>query len=400
MFYRLADGVNPSSQPTLRAIWASLFIVSLPMGILEFMMPIYGDDMGATAWQIGLMYSAFWLMSVLVRPLAGRLLDRYGRRPFYLGGVVTYALAMAAFLFAHNPTLLMLGRGVQGMGAALLWLSARTVMADLASEDARARLQGTIDQFGAQGAIVGALIGLTVFQAFGLEIGWMWLFLGYALADGVALLVAARGLSETLPAAADPQAGPDPQRIRLTRAWLVLLAATAAVTAGWTMVMPILVLYLKQKFHTEVWVLAAAYLPAALVWALLPGHMGRLSDRVGRKPLMVGGLALAGVASLLIPMAGGLVVLAGLWVLEELAYTASEPAEGAMVADLSGGDERGRGYGLYTLAIGVGATIGPPLGGWLYDACSPVAPFIANAVMLLACALVVLVLLPESRPPA
>jgi len=52
------------------------------------------------------------------------------------------------------------------------------------------------------------------------------------------------------------------------------------------------------------------------------------------------------------------------------------------VADLTGGDQRGRAYGLYTLAAGLGAALGPLLGGWLYEAIGPHAPFFANGIVL------------------
>jgi MFS family permease len=57
------------------------------------------------------------------------------------------------------------------------------------------------------------------------------------------------------------------------------------------------------------------------------------------------------------------------------------------VADLTGGDQRGRAYGLYTLAAGLGATVGPLVGGWLYEALGPQAPFYANGMVLALCTL-------------
>jgi MFS family permease len=63
------------------------------------------------------------------------------------------------------------------------------------------------------------------------------------------------------------------------------------------------------------------------------------------------------------------------------------------VADLTGDDQRGRAYGLYALAGGLGATMGPLAGGWLYDRVSPAAAFYANGIVLALSVLVLWALL-------
>ena len=61
--------------------------------------------------------------------------------------------------------------------------------------------------------------------------------------------------------------------------------------------------------------------------------------------------------------------------------------------NLTGHALRGRAYGLYTLAAGVGAAVGPLVGGWLYDHTSQAAPFYLNGCVMLASAGLVLLLL-------
>jgi len=135
-------------------------------------------------------------------------------------------------------------------------------------------------------------------------------------------------------------------------------------------------------------VLSWAFLPSGLVWALLPRYLGRLADRLGRKPLMILGLFAAAVTSWVIPHLASLIALAALWAWQALCYAAGDPAEQALVADLTGGDQRGRAYGLYALAANLGATVGPVSGGWLYQHLGARAPFYANGFVLAVCALV------------
>jgi MFS family permease len=108
---------------------------------------------------------------------------------------------------------------------------------------------------------------------------------------------------------------------------------------------------------------------------------------------MVLGMAVAAGSSFLIPSLTSLTGLAVLWALQALCYAAGDPAEQALVADMTGGDQRGRAYGLYALAGGLGATAGPLVGGWLYEAVGPQAPFFANGIVLALCTLVLWALL-------
>jgi MFS family permease len=99
------------------------------------------------------------------------------------------------------------------------------------------------------------------------------------------------------------------------------------------------------------------------------------------------GTAAAAVTSFLIPGLTSLWALAALWAFQALCYAAGDPAEQALIADLTGGDQRGRAYGLYAMAAGLGATFGPLVGGWLYETVGPQAPFFANGIVLAVCTL-------------
>ena len=86
----------------LASLRQALFWISLPSGILSFVLPVYGSEIGAGALQIGLFFSIFFLMTVLLRPLVGAGLDRFGRRPFFIAGLLGYALSMFAFAYSSE----------------------------------------------------------------------------------------------------------------------------------------------------------------------------------------------------------------------------------------------------------------------------------------------------------
>jgi MFS transporter, DHA1 family, multidrug resistance protein len=99
----------------------------------------------------------------------------------------------------------------------------------------------------------------------------------------------------------------------------------------------------------------------------------------------------------LMPSMTSLLMLSALWLLEAVGFSTAAPAEGALVADLTGRNVRGTGYGLYTLASGLGLILGPLLGGWLYDAAGHAVPFYINGCLLFVGAALVLWLLGGTR---
>jgi MFS family permease len=92
-------------------------------------------------------------------------------------------------------------------------------------------------------------------------------------------------------------------------------------------------------------------------------------------------------------MLGTVIALALVWAFQAACYAAGDPAEQALVADLTGINQRGQAYGFYIMCADIGATIGPLGGAWLYQSYGEQAPFYANGIILALCAVVLLIFL-------
>ena len=372
------------------ALGRSIFFISWPFFMLTLLLPVYGLEIGADVVEIGLFFSAFSLMTVLLRPLVGRGLDHFGRRPFFLAGLAGYTLAMVAFAFSDQVWALIVARVLQGIASSFMWLAAYTTIADLAKIGQRGRAFGDIIQASTRGNIAGVFAGFFLLQT-GLQIGdrqhelggWTTMFLAFAFIGVFALVLAWRNLPETKPQAESGEA----TTIRWSRPWILLLLVTLVTGASWAMISPLLIIFLQETLDVGVETLAWAYFPSALVWALLPSHLGTLADRFGRKPLMVLGLVAAAAGSFFLPSLPTVTAFAALWAVLALCFAAGDPAEQALVADLTDYDRRGRAYGLYAMANDLGATIGPLGGAWLYQHLGANTPFYANSALLALCAL-------------
>jgi MFS family permease len=181
------------------------------------------------------------------------------------------------------------------------------------------------------------------------------------------------------------------------RALVPLLIICLGTSTANGVTQPILTLYLTDHFTNNLALLLLTFTPAAIVYGIAPAPLGRLSDRVGRRRLMAIGLAAAGGVAAIFPLVPNIALLGALWTVEALCISAAVPAEGALVADLTGGAQRGTAYGLYSFAVGTGATLGPLLGGWAYEHLGSAVPFYLNACILPTSALLVLLLPIEVR---
>lgn len=164
---------------------------------------------------------------------------------------------------------------------------------------------------------------------------------------------------------------------------------------GFGIVVPILGLYAERfgATPTMVGLLFAAFSAAQLVCAPLLGH---LSDRIGRKPVIILSLVGTAVGSLLTGLAGSLWVLFAGRIIDGASGASVSVAQGA-VTDLAPPAERPRLLGLLGAAFGVGFVLGPAIGG-LATLGGPHVPFFLAAAVAAVNAVVAIVRVPETLP--
>jgi MFS family permease len=136
---------------------------NLTVGALEAFLPIYAVTVaGLNEFQAGLLWGVQVLVTILSKPLMGRISDRYGRRPLINGGMVLCALSFGAIPLLHNFYPLLITATFFGLGEALVTSSSAALVADICQQRHFGTAMGTFgtifDVGHAAGPIVAGLL--------------------------------------------------------------------------------------------------------------------------------------------------------------------------------------------------------------------------------------------------
>lgn len=370
----------------------SVLLGSFAFGIMSFILPIYTKGLGGSASIIGGLFSIFSLVTAIMRPLVGRQVDRFGRKPFLIAAFISYAISMMLYSFSYNIWMIYVSRLIQAVASSFLWITAYAVMADLSAMENRGHSFGKIDAAASRGALYGAVIGFTVLSIIPFAVGWSILFKAFSVLAVLAGWIVYHYIPETNEKPNTLVTRTKTGLLLRNKPFRRLLCIVFINSCSTSMLSPILMIYLQDRFTKFVGALALAYLPAALIYALLPAKFGQISDKIGRiRPMILGFLGSA-IVSLGIAFCNSLILLIVLWALEAVGIVMASPAEESFVSDLTSGEMRGAAYGLYLFVSSIGGVAGPLLGGWIYDSTGHMMPFIWNGILLIVNALLVLFL--------
>lgn len=183
------------------------------------------------------------------------------------------------------------------------------------------------------------------------------------------------------------------------RPFWTLTAVTFIDRLGGYLLYPFFALYLTRRFGvgmTQVGVLFALFAISSFAGTAIGGA---LADRIGRKKILIFSLVTTSLSSLVMGYVSSLQAFFVVAAFAGVFTDTGGPAHQAMVADLLPERQRAKGYGIIRVAFNVSAALGPAIGGLLATR-SYLSLFIADAVISLITAVIVLISLPETKPEA
>jgi DHA1 family multidrug resistance protein-like MFS transporter len=331
-------------------------------------LPRFAEHLGAAPELIGMVVAASTITGVLFKLPAGALSDLFGRRRVMLLGAIFFAIPPFLYPFVEGTASLLALRFVHGFATAIFSPVASAYVAGLSDSRRGVRL-GWFSSANDAGATAGPLIGglilyaTTSFAASYLLVGLIGVF-----ALGATLIVpetdtrAAAAESSLRVRAVEFRAGL--REVLTTPAVLTAAAVEATMYLGFGAFLGFLPLHARSAGLNDATI--AVVLTVQLAVAVLAKPLtGNLSDRVGRKPVIVSGLFACAAALTLIFRMTSLAGLLAIVPLLGLGVAAVTPATNALIADLVAAQRLGTGMGVFGTIWDIGEAAGPILAGVL-----------------------------------
>ena len=364
--------------------------------------PTLADELGASPFVIGLIFTVPAVVGAVVNAPAGYLSDRWGRRPLISTGVTLSALPVMAIAFASSPLTLIVLRALDALLRAFVNPATHAYLGDTYSEEERGSAFGVYQTTGMVGAAAGPAAGGALAAVGGIRVPF--LILGAGTLVGGLLLVA------FLPPIED---GPNTDKDRssgvlpdISRSSIGVFLTVPAVTwlgiaftneFGTTALDPIFPLLLEETVGRGPAYVGVTYSALAVAMLVFMPIGGRFADQVGRVRLLavtkfgwfvvLAGLALA--TSPLLPPA--LMFLGG--VLSAFAA----PASLALRYEIAPDNREATFSGITRTASSIGKASGPLFAGIMTGAFGVRTATVAAGLSWLISIPLLLLFIPETR---
>lgn len=373
-----------------REIWvliAAAFVIALGFGLITPVLPQFAQSFGVGATASSIVVSAFAFFRLVFAPGGGRLIARLGERPVYLLGLVIVAISTGATAFAQTYWQLLVFRGLGGIGSTMFTVSAVALIVRLAPPSIRGRVSSAYGSAFLLGGIGGPVVGGTL-GGLGLRVP----FLVYAVALLIAATLVGLLISQD---ALRPAPDAPPLEVFSFREALSDSAYRAALASGFAngwanfgVRNAILPLFAAAVIGKEPWVAGLVLAVFALGNALGLTTTGRLTDARGRRPFILAGLLVSGLATMVTGFAASLPLLVAVSIIAGVGAGTLNPAQQATLADVVGRERNGGpALAAFQMSQDTGAIIGPILAGLLIDHGSYHLAFVVTGLFTLAAVL-------------
>ncbi|WP_137146920.1 MFS transporter [Mycolicibacterium sp. CR10] len=296
------EGDCSTKQRLPREVWvlvAANVVVALGYGVVAPVLPQYARHFGVSISAATFVITAFAVMRLVGAPPAGLLVQRLGERRIYISGLLIVAVSTAMCAFAETYWQLLLFRSLGGVGSAMFTVSSLGLMIRISPPDARGRVAGLFSSGFMIGSVGGPILGsLTV--GFGLSAPF--LIYGAALLVAAAVVFVSLRNSPVVGQSDEDMAPPVPFRAvfrhRAYRAALLSNFATGWASFGLRIALvPLFVIEVLGRGPSSAGLALTAF-AVGNISVVIPS--GYLSDRLGRRKLLIFGLTLAAVSTALV----------------------------------------------------------------------------------------------------
>jgi DHA1 family multidrug resistance protein-like MFS transporter len=387
-------------------LWAAMLVAMAGIGMVSPLLPVYvRDELGGPEIAVALSFSGLAISQIIAAPFVGRLGDRFGVKPFIVGGFMLYALGAVGYWLTDSWELVVAFRVLSGFGAGAIFPLTLAYIGRLAPEGREGSYIGVFAVAEVTGFGLGPLVGGAIRDAIDADAAFVTMAIMLAGTGLMTLLLLPQERREVAAGDTSPRdltsdgspALPWGQLLRRldVRAGVV---ASIVISLGWGTAGTYMAVFVisDDGLGTDSALFVGLLLGLrSLLGAVFQPIAGFAADRMSRIWLVVAGLSVAAVAQFVIPdlprdlvdtsLFGGTMRLAP-WLLVTIVIVGigeafAFPAQQAIFVSIGRRVGMGSMMGLNQMGGGFGFLLGSLVGAWVVSGIGIDAVFRAAGVI-------------------
>ncbi|WP_187355570.1 MFS transporter [Paenibacillus tengchongensis] len=375
---------NRSIQYPLFILMLNMFIALLGQGMVIPILPDYLKQFDVAGTAAGYLVAAFGAAQFIFSPVGGQLSDRWGRKKLIVAGLFLTVISDLLFAASHSLPLLYFARFVGGMGVGLMVPANMAYVADITTQETRAKGMGYLGAAMNLGMVLGPGLGGMI-AGFGLRVPY-YFAAGLSLAATLLTLF----LPETLQTEHRTVRGQTKQRQPLLKPlidsfrtpYFRYLLLILVMTFGLVNYETVYALFVERKYGLDAGKISLIITLGAVIGIIVQVWLlDKFIKRFGEKTLIRMSLIMTALALLLMLIRvnlGYLLVVSALF----FAFNAFlRPTVSTLIANAAG-NRQGYASGLSTTYTSLGNILGPVIAGVLFDK-QVHSPYIFGAFILM-----------------
>ncbi|MGE5556932.1 MAG: MFS transporter [Caulobacteraceae bacterium] len=376
--------------------------LTLGFSILMPILPYYSKNLGASAFDLGMLMASYSIMQLIFTPFWGELSDRIGRKPIFLIGLFGYGISFIIYGISTQLWMLFAARMTGGLLAGGIYPASLAYIADVTDPQERGRVMGLLGAASGVGMIFGPVVS-GVFSVWGLAapffitaaVSFIFGILGHILlkeSRAVNVHRIARRKKVSLIA---------PLRTPLGILFIVSLLISFLISSfqstfayyilgrfGLTEAPGIMPVLDRSMALTGPGVMAMLFTVMGIAGVLCQGFLvGESIDIFGEERTVIYGLAISSAGFLMVLLSGELVMLMFSACMIGVGTGLVTPCLNSIVSRETGEEYQGVALGVLGSYSAVGRVVGPPSSGLIYDI-NVDLPYVVSTLLSVAGALV------------
>ena len=363
----------------------SLF-TDLSSETIQSILPLFIFEVGGTGITLGLISGVTNAIANVLKGFTGWLSDKINKRkPFVVSGYALSNLSKPLIGFSPSWEFVLALKATDRVGKGLR-TSSRDALISYHSQK-KGKAFGLHRAMDTLGAVLGSLLAFLL-----LYLSWTYSqIILFTIFPGIIAIILIFFVKEAKSEKIDNQ--PKIKMEKLDKNFIKLIIILGVIEFASLDVAFLLIRAADYIPLTLIYLIPVFYLILNVIYTIFSPINGNLSDKVGRKPVIIFGLSILLLSCILLSFPAqisgfSLIFIIIIFMMHGYYLSSVDPISRAYIADLAGKDKRGRAYGYYYFSVGLISMLESIVFGLIYDVFSTELAFIYVSILLCACIII------------